>query len=298
MARNIKQESNNVVNIVGKLLDCTITEGISKRTGNKYASAKATVRVTQAVDGQEETSEILVSMIATPTTSTGKPSPVWESIQELRKYKTVQDYGESEADTVRFTQCRLEENNYVTRNGTFVHSWQASASFVRLCNNIKPTASFSLDSFILDIKDEIDNEGEETGRMILKAGVVRWNEKLDVLDLVVENPQKVDYLRRTLNVNDTINLCGRIRVTSKEEARPATHSSWGEEFAGPSTTRKVQELIVTGGANEPFEEEFAYDPTDIKKLFNERKALVEQQQMDASKRAQSAAKEDKRFEWE
>ena len=70
-----------------------------------------------------------------------------------------------------------------------------------------------------------------------------------------------------------------------------------------TTTRTVRELIITKGSDEPYEEEFAYDKTDIKKAFNVRKALLEQLQIDAKKgNAPKAAKEPektgKSYDWE
>ena len=43
-----------------------------------------------------------------------------------------------------------------------------------------------------------------------------------------------------------------------------------------TTTRMIRELIITKGDDEGKEEDFAYDPAEIKKGFNARKAEIEQ----------------------
>jgi len=43
----------------------------------------------------------------------------------------------------------------------------------------------------------------------------------------------------------------------------------------------MRELIITRGSDFGFEEDLAYDPADIKRAFNERKARIEQLQINA-----------------
>ena len=51
----------------------------------------------------------------------------------------------------------------------------------------------------------------------------------------------------------------------------------------------VRELIITRGSDEPFDDDFAYDATEIKKAFNERKARLEQMQIDAKNNTKKSA---------
>ena len=77
-------------------------------------------------------------------------------------------------------------------------------------------------------------------------------------------------------------------MTSIEEKTSGADSSWGEDIP-ETTTRFVRELIITKGDDEGKEEEFAYDPMEIKKGFNVRKANLEQLQIDAKNRASKPA---------
>ena len=295
MSKEISNQATNKLNIVGKLLDCTFREGTTS-TGQKYESANFTVRVTQKVNGVEEVSEIPVSIFASPFTSQNKPHPGYKNIQDMKSWKTVQDVGNTEATVVRMTNASLQENNFVTRSGQLISGWQIRTSFVNEGGKMGEIASFNVDIFILDMHDEVNSDGEPTGRLIVKGGVVQYNGRLDVLEFIVEGNDAVDYISRNWNINDTVNAGGRIRVTSKEVKRSASESSWGEELPETST-QMVRELIITRGSEEAFDEEFAYNPTDIKKAFNERKARIEQLQVSAKKPAAKTSSNANDYNW-
>lgn len=297
MSKNIMEQATNKVNIVGKLLDTTFREGKTS-TGQTYESCNFTVRVTQSYGGREETSEIPVSIFATQYTSQNKPHPGYKNIQEMKKMKTVQDYGEAEATVVRMTSANIRENNFVSRSGQLINGWQINTSFLNE-GKTADIASFNMDIFIMDMHEETDREGEPTGRLIIKGAVVQYQGKLDVIEFIVEGADAVDYISRNWEENKTVNVGGRIRVTSQEEKHSASESSWGEELPETST-RMVRELIITRGSDEPFDDDFAYDVADIKKAFNERKARLEQLQIDAKsntkKNASAASKSN--YSWE
>ena len=286
MSKNIMEQATNKVNIVGKLLDTTFREGKTS-TGQTYESWNFTVRVTQTYGGREETSEIPVSIFATQYTSQNKPHPGYKNIQEMKKMKTVQDYGEAEATVVRMTSANIRENNFVSRSGQLVNGWQINTSFLNE-GKVSDIASFNMDIFIMDMHEEVDREGEPTGRLVIKGAVVQYGGKLDVIEFIVEGNDAVNYISRNWEENKTVNVGGRIRVTSQEEKRSASESSWGEELPETST-RMVRELIITRGSDEPFDDDFAYDAAEIKKAFNERKARLEQMQIDAKNNTKKSA---------
>lgn len=296
MSKNIMTEANNKVNIVGKLMDVTLGSG-TLSDGRKYERASLTVRVNQTFGGREEVSEIPLSMFATQYTKTNKVNPAYEQIQNLKKMKTAQNVGIDEADTVRVSGATLRENNFVAKSGQLINGWQINTSFIGT-TNASDVATFQEELFIMDMKDEVDREGDPTGRLVIKGGIVQYGGKLDVLEFIVEQPEAVEFISRNWNVNDTIGTVGRIRVTSQEEKSSGKTSSWGEDIP-ETTTRFVRELIITKGDDEGHEEEFAYDPTDIKKAFNVRKALIEQMQTEATqpKPAATTASTSK-YSWE
>lgn len=292
--------SENKMNLVGKLMNVDFGEG-KLSDGREYKRATVTIRVTQPVDGKEETSEIPVGFFATPYTSTGKPNPAYKSLVDLRELKTAQNVGVDNADQVRITSGVLSENNFVSRTGNLINGFQIRGSFINPAK-LGDVATFITEVYIMDIHDETDREGDPTGRLIVRGAIVQYGGKLDVLDFVVEAPDKVEFVSRNWAVNTTQLIKGRVRVTSHEVESSGEGSGWGEDIPDTTTTF-VRELIITGGDDEGKEEDFSYDPAEIKKAFNQRKAKIEQMMIDARtrmpKQGGSGSQADtKKYDWE
>ena len=301
MSKSISIQAGNKLNLAGILMDVTPGEG-KLADGRPYKRATVTIRVTQTYGGKTETSDIQVGMFATEFTSTGKPNPAWKSLNDLMLMKTAQNVGIDNASHVRLTGATLQENNFVSRTGNLINGWQIRGSFINEAK-VSDIASFVTDIFIMSMDDEVDREGETTGRLKIKGGIVQYGGKLDVVDFIVEAPDTVEYIQRNWEVNGTVTVKGRIRVLSQEEE--VQSSGWGEDVPD-TTTRFVRELIITTGDDECKEEEFAYDPVEIKKAFNERKAAIEQMQINArttapkqgAGSANAAEASSKKYDWE
>ena len=301
MSKSIQIQAGNKLNLAGILMDVTPGEG-KLSDGRPYKRATVTIRVTQAYGGKTETSDIQVGMFATEFTSTGKQNPAWKSLLDLAQMRTAQNVGIDKASHVRLTGASLQENNFVARSGQLINGWQIRGSFINEAK-VSDVASFVTDIFIMNMEDEVDREGNTTGRLKIKGGIVQYGGKLDVDEFIVEQPDTVEYISRNWEVNGTVTVKGRIRVQSQEEEVQA--SGWGEDVP-ETTTRFVRELIITTGDDECKEEDFAYDPIEIKKAFNDRKAAIEQMQINvraaAPKQgagsANSAEASSKKYDWE
>ena len=294
MSKSISIQAGNKLNLAGILMDVTPGDG-KLSDGRPYKRATVTIRVTQSYEGRTETSDIQVGMFATEFTSTGKQNPAWKSLLDLAQMKTAQNVGIDNASHVRLTGATLQENNFVSRQGNLINGWQIRGSFINEAK-VSDVASFVTDIFIMDMVDEENNDGP-TGRLKIKGGIVQYGGKLDVVEFIVDDPDKVEYISGTVTVK------GRIRVLSQEEEVQA--SGWGEDIP-ETTTRVVRELVITTGDDECKEEDFAYDPVEIKKAFNERKAAIEQLQINAratatkqgAGSANAAEASSKKYEWE
>ena len=301
MSKDISIQAGNKINLAGTLMDVQNGEG-KLADGRPYKRATVTIRVNQTYGGKTETSDISVGMFATEFTSTGKQNPAWKSLNDLQLMKTAQNVGIDNASHVRLTGATLQENNFVSRNGQLINGWQIRGSFINEAK-VADVASFVTDIFIISMDDEFDRDGESTGRLKIRGGIVQYGGKLDVVDFIVESPDTVEYISRNWEVNGTVTVKGRIRVLSQEEE--VQSSGWGEDVPD-TTTRFVRELIITAGDDECKDEEFAYDPVEINKAFNERKAAIEQLQINARSAApkqgagsaNSAEASSKKYSWE
>lgn len=300
--KNLMNEAKNQITMTGKLLEVSFRTGKTKQ-GKPYESANATIRVEQEYQGVHEISEIPVSFFASQYTNAGGINPAYENLQSLKECKTAQRNGLNEAATIRFTKGQIQENNFLSRSGQMVNTWRIRPSLASYGSKSADSATFSVDIFIMDMREELNREGEPTGRLIIKGGIVQYAGKLDVVEFIVENPDGVDYISSNYEPNQTMRVEGRIRYTTQEEKRQVSESSgWGEVIPQTST-RTVRELIVTNDGGAPFDEEVAYDPVEIKKAFNERKARLEQEQMNQKAKqmasaAPAPAASNKQYDWE
>ena len=301
MSKSISIQAGNKINLAGKLMDVAFGNG-NLSDGRPYQRATVTVRVTQTYGGKTETSDVQVGMFATEFTSTGKPNPAWKSLNDLKLMKTAQNVGVDAASHVRLTGTTLQENNFVSRTGQLINGWQLRGSFINEAK-VADVASFVTEIYIMSMTDEVTRDGDTTGRLKIKGGIVQYGGKLDVVEFIVEQPDTVEYIGRNWSENNTVQVKGRIRVLSQEEE--VQSSGWGEDVPD-TTTRFVRELIITTGSDEVYEEDFAYDPAEIKKAFNERKAAIEQMQINArttapkqgAGSANTAEASSKKYDWE
>lgn len=303
MSKSINIQSNNAVTIVGKLNDVVVREGVSKNGGKPYRSGTVTIRVDQTYGGKQEVSEIPVQFIAMKFKKDGTSNPAYESVGQLTsQFKSIQNYGYDEASRIRVNgkSGNISENMFVGRDGEqVISSWRVNSSFfneVRGSIEAVPAnadcATFNVDIFIMSMIREVTAEGEETGRLKIRGGLIQYGGKLDCLDFYVEDPTAVDYIERNWNMNDTVNAVGRIRYTSETVIQDYhSENSWGESIPPQPTTQIKRELIITHGSDEPFDEDVAYAPEDIQVVNADRNNRKEQLKIEArSKAVQKAAK--------
>ena len=297
MYKSIDVAAKNSVVINGALLGLEIREGKSAASkGSKpYRAANATIRVNQRYGGKDEISEIPVSFIAMKHKKDGTDNPVYDTIGKYgSEYRTAQRDGIDMATSVSVNGRRgngtLSENMFCdARNPeNVISSWNINASFLNENRGNSPASSadcatFDIEIFILNMDREVNISGEETGRLKIRGGVVKFGRKIDCMDFFVEDPTAVDYIERNYAVNDTVNVVGRIRMTS-EPVTSESQNSWGEAIP-QTTTKKKRELIITHGSDEPYTEEMAYDPEEIRILITDRQAVKEQKKMEARNKA-------------
>lgn len=301
MYKSIETPALNSVVVSGALLGLEVRDGKSAASkGSKpYRSIKSTIRVNQTFGGKTEISEIPVDFIAMKHKKDGTDNTIYETYGKYgTEYRTAQRDGIENATMVNINGRRgngvLGENMFATAQNpeTVVSTWNIGATFLNELRGAAPgndaeCATFDIEIFILNLDREVNSTGEETGRLKIRGGVVKYGRKLDCLDFYVENPSAIDYIERNFSVNDTAHFVGRLRYTS-ETVKYETENTWGEAIP-QTTTKKKRELIITGPGigceNGPYDEEHSYNPEDIRVLVADRNALKEQKKMEARAKA-------------
>lgn len=184
--------------------------------------------------------------------------------------------------------CNIVENMwYDQKTGQVRSGFQIACNFLnQKRDSDKEKASFELSGIILGTKPELDKNEEETGRLIINFGLVGYDGRIDVIDLIANDTARA-HIESNWEKGDTVNVVGVINVTQKTV-------TWTEEqgFGEPierTRTESRRELIITGGSAGGLEESLSYDADDVKASLAERKNRMEKTKEKAVATKSSAA---------
>lgn len=270
-----KVQSTNTVTITGVLSELEIEEKTTA-DGRDYVQGRATVKVDQEISGKMVENEIPVRMFSMRKKKDGTDNSVYKGIVKMAEDFTSLAAAEnpSLASKVSITSGQIQESNWLDKQtGAPRSGFQISSNFMRKANtDDEQTATFELSGVIGNISEEIDKDGEETGRLLVKFIVIGYLGRADVVTLIAENPVAVNHIRSNWEKGDTVSLTGMINMTYK-----VVH--WEEEqgFGAPvkrSRTESRRELIITGGSPCGLDEELSYDSDSIKLALEDRTSRI------------------------
>lgn len=269
------RQANNKAFVEGILAEVNLREGTSAK--GDYISGEIKVKVEQEVNGQMAELEVPVSLFASKITTKGTPNPAYKSIKSVETdlVSIAAAGGEEKADRVRISGD-LVENAFYGRNGELTSYPRVRASFVNkiAAKDCNPKATFSIEMVVANKAEEVDKDGVETGRYLIKGIVPQYGEKVDIIDFVGASKGVVDALSQYWTVGDTFRAQGKLNFTSATRT-VKTEVDFGEPEERTFTTH-LSELIITGGSQTPLDGDFAYDGNEIKTALAARKARLEE----------------------
>ena len=255
-------KDNNKVNIVGLLSENNVEQ--REKDGRKYVTGNIKIRVNE--------SDIPVNVFAFENTKAGTKNPAYTQIMNVcDKGVSLAACGgdTTKATKIRAGSCRLEENMFASRfNGNIISSTRVTGSFFTLNASEDIKAKFNCGINIRAIKDEIDNNGDETGRLIIEGALEQYN-RWDVISFIAENRQAVDYIHSNWEVGDTVSISGNIiGKTITQTITNENENGFGEPEEETRTYHRIEYVITSGG--EPKDESFGYDKTKVKEGLTDR----------------------------
>lgn len=281
----VNHQSDNEVYISGILNELEIVEG-KTNDGRDYVRGTASVRVDQEINGKVCENIIPVKMFAMRKKKDNTDNVAYDRIvgykESLTSVAAAED--ESMASQITISKGRLEENAYFdTKINQIRSGYQISANFLnkKKQGDIEK-ATFTLSGVVGQMRPEIDKNGDETGRTIVKFVIIQWGEKADMVELIAAGSAK-DFIEQNWNQGDTVRVTGRINMsyrvdTIKEE------QGFGEPIERTRTI-SVRELLITGGSPSGLEEAASYDADSIKKALAQRAAAHKELEEKGSKPA-------------
>ena len=268
------QEKTNAIEIVGYLSEVDLKEG--SKNNKDYIAGTIKVKTEEEINGVMTPIEIPISVFSNRLTNAGNDNPAYESLKNVQeKMTSIAACGSEEGATrVRIAQGMgsLRENTFVSpQTKTLVDSTRINGSFFNIANpNQDNTARFETVIFILNIKDEVDRNGDTTGRLIIQGAFPDYNGKLHVVPYVVGNKDAVQHISSFWNKGDTVKVYGKIAYTFKTESFKE-EVGFGEPIERKRTISK-KEFLITSGSPQGFDETEAFNAEDIKAGLIARKA--------------------------
>jgi hypothetical protein len=276
------RQAENRVKIEGILAEIDIKPGTFNKNGQTMESigGSITVKVTQKISGEEKELAIPVHMFASKLTNKGTPNPAYESIKKIAdEYVSIaaSENGEDGADRVRITNASIRMNEYYSQDGRLISFPRVNASFVQKINksDCKPEATYMTEFVVAQKNEEIDRNGEETGRYRIDAIIPQYGGKVDVVPMYAQSPGVIDAVKTYWEIGNTVKANGRLDFSATTETT-IEEVDFGEPIEKTRTINR-SDLIITGGSQEPLEGDFAFDNDEIQNALAERKLRLEKQ---------------------
>jgi hypothetical protein len=278
-----EQGALNEVSIEGILSENKLKESTDK-DGNPAIIGEYRIKTQNVIDGVTYPVEIPISVYQSKITKNKKENPAYVSMQKLlADGVSLAAGGEEKASGIRLTErsTSLQENIFMPKNGgQLVYTTKVRSSFASLVgkSELKLGAKFKCIVVVGDLIDEVDSEGVETGRLILKGILPQYGGKVDVVNFIAQNVKVVDHIKSRWQKGDTVLVGGYINFTTSETQVSAISGDTFGEPISSSKTKSIRELVITGGGENPLTpEEGAYDQALIAEALQDRQGRIEKE---------------------
>lgn len=274
------RQAENRVRIEGIVSEIDINETSFTKNGQikEAIGGKIVIRVKQKISDKERLLEIPVHCFATKTTNKGTPNPAYESISKVvKEYTSIAACGnEEEADCIRITSGDIRMNEYYSQNGNFVSFPRINCSFFQKVrkDELEPEATFNVQFVVTNKTEEVDSNGDPTGRYIITGALPQYGNAIDVVKFYCESEGVINAVSTYWEIGDTVQAHGKLNFSSKTETI-TEQSDFGESVSRQRTI-SVSEPIITGGTQEPLGDELAYSNEEIREGLARRKAKLEE----------------------
>lgn len=284
-------QSKNYVNIAGILSTLDIEEKTTS-DNRDYVIGKASIKVDQEINGKMVQCEPTIRFFSMRLTKNGEQNKLYDRILGYRnQFTSLAACPENQpelASKVEVTSAELGENIWIDSTGKPQSTFQINGKFMREARNpseFEHKATFELSGVVVNMARETVND-EETGRLKIKFAVVGYNGKVNLIELIAESDNAVNFIETNWAEGDTVNVNGYINMSQHTKV-------WYEQQGfGPdikrTKTETRRELIIVGGSPSGLDEEYSYSAEDIKLGLQERQQEVEKQKSRVSSSTKSS----------
>lgn len=290
-----KDESENMFNICGVLNSIKVSTGKSAKKNDEYVKAEIEIRVDQDFNDKKEQNIIPLTLFSMRHKADKTLNQNFDRIKDygenLIALGSVEKGKENFASKVNIT-AKIKENTFVSKTGQTITSWNLDTNFI---NNWRAAdeegTRFVVTGVVGKVFRETDKNGDETGKLNIRLGLVGYNGRVDLIDFCAYG-SKADYIEEHWHKGDTIKCAGFIRY-STEVIEVEEDMGFGDPIT-KKTTVPVKELVIDRGSRDGLDDAHSYDADDIKAALAERTAYIAKLEEDARSKpkAKPAASDD------
>ena len=256
---NLKQ-ADNKLEIAGILAEKDLHEGKNNNNNKKTIEGYVTFKI-------DELNQIRVRVSADETKKDGASNPAYENLVAFNQNaSSIADVGAENASKIYTGSGQLNPYHSAQSNND-VLGYRTSFITVSNREEFEPKAQATVELYIKAIVPEVDKEGNETGRMLVKGWMPTYN-GIEPLTLIAPVEDGIaDSIGDVFQSGDTATFYADV-INNRVEVVKEIPVRLGKPKIEKTVTY-TNELIITG-ASEPYAEEKAYDKGAIQKAIQER----------------------------
>ncbi len=228
-------ESINKVTLAGLVVDIAVRTATNKN-GQEYVAGRVTIET-----GPDNL--IPVEFYQNKLTKAGSANSVYKGIITMsEEFKTIAKDGRDAADFVSINVGQLGENSFYSQSGALIREFRIASPFFNRKANGEEENQFIVSGIVMNMVDEVKSD-LPTGRLLIDLLAIGYGNRGDLLRLVVENDQGVEYMKRSLTVGDETKFAGEVII-----AETRTEKIEEVAFGSPIVQHDVRiekKLVVT-----------------------------------------------------
>lgn len=281
------KESINEFSVVGVLNEMKLIEGTSNKSNDQYVGLDIQIKVDQPIGDKVEENVIPVKLFSSRHKKDGNLNANYDRIKgyadKLQSLGSVDN--PKDASRVNVV-AKIAENAFAGKDGRIINTWQLSTNFINDARNSdEEGATFVVTGVVVKKLQELDREGNETGRLIVKLDIIGYNGTSNVIDFYASG-SAADHIDRNWEQGDTVKAAGVIAMT-KKVIKIEEEMGFGEALVKERTESR-RELIITKGSQAGLSEDESYDSDDIKVSLDKRKAYLTSLEENAKNKSSAA----------
>lgn len=274
------REGLNKVTLIGRLKEKNL-KLISKDGKNGVAG--------DLVIETGENQEHKVKIFAYDKKENGEANALYKGFKTIYDEYVSMAEDEENATKIVIRNGSFKKNDFAIA-GKVVSNVEISANFIQRAKEeeYEPKATFETEIFYTSIKEEVDKEEKETGRVEVKGYIVGYGGVIIPIEFVSANKEVAQYILNNFEKNKTGVIAGNIisTVERKKIVKEGFGKAREEEFI-----KTIKEFQITGGDNQLDEDDKnSYKIEDMKKAVNEREIMLEELKNKDTKKDNKATK--------